>query len=253
MTKKMVFSKLIYFAVALALLASMVMVGCGGGGPAEPTPPEGPMTQAPTTPTAPAEPTTPVTAPEEPGLQPVYGGTLRTSNPAGPYQICYPAAMYSTHDYKPYCASVDPLFKMDYGMNLIPCLAEGYSSDYAAKTCTVNIRKGVKFHDGTEFNAEVAKWNLEEHKRFEKSGTPYIGSIDVIDDYTIRINLTDWDSTFFTGLGGQEMSGVYSKAAFEENGEDWCLKNCVAAGPFVLDSWEREVSRSNAESGQVDD
>ncbi len=237
MKKNMVMSKLIYFAVALALLGSLVVVGCA---PKEaPTAPTAPTVPPPvsTAPTAPIAPTTPTA----PTLQPQYGGTLRFSNPAGPYQICFPAAMYSTHDYKPYCASVDPIFKMDFAQNLIPCLATGYTTDYTAKTVTITLRKGVKFHDGTDYNAEVQKWNFEQFKLAAAAGSAFIKSIDIIDDYTLRINLSDWDSRFFTALGGQSMSGVYSKAAYEKNGKDWALKNCVAAGPFVLESWSNQV------------
>ena len=64
-----------------------------------------------------------------------------------------------------------------------------------AKTITLTLRKGVKFHDGTDFNAEAAKWNLDQCVQAGTYGTEKIKSVDIVDDFTVRINLSEWDST----------------------------------------------------------
>ncbi len=233
MKKRIVLSKLIYFAVALALLGSMVVVGCAKEeAPTAPTEPTAPVT--PTVPTEPTAPTTPAAG------QPVYGGILRIANSAGQFVVGFPPKQSSTHDYRITSCSLENILHIDNGLNLVPWLATGYTTDLAARTVTLTLRKGVKFHDGTDFNAEAEKWILEQYKLVAMEGSGFIKSIDIIDDYTVRINLSQWDSTFFTALGSL-LGTVYSPTAYEKNGADWALNHPVSTGPFVLTYFEREV------------
>ena len=68
------------------------------------------------------------------------------------------------------------------------------------QTITLTLRTGVKFHDGTDFNAEAVKWNLDQHVAAKTAGTEKIKSIDVVNDSTVRISLSSWDSTFTGNL-----------------------------------------------------
>ena len=56
------------------------------------------------------------------------------------------------------------------------------------------LRKGVKFHDGTPFNAKAAKWNLDMWVKSKRPRLDKVTSVDVIDDHTIRCNLKGWDA-----------------------------------------------------------
>lgn len=85
------------------------------------------------------------------------------------------------------------LMTNDQKGNLEPWLAESWKTDTAANTITFSLRKGVKFHDGTDFNAEAARWNIQQlidAKTLPDSSN--IKPIDKIDDYTIRINLNKY-------------------------------------------------------------
>ena len=97
---------------------------------------------------------------------------------------------------------------------------------------TWKLREGVTFHDGSEFNAEVAKWNLEQ---WLAGGTPLLAaieSIDIIDDYTIRTNLSAWDSLLLADFA--RVSRMISKEAFEANGEEWANDNPIGTGAWKL-------------------
>jgi peptide/nickel transport system substrate-binding protein len=133
---------------------------------------------------------------------------------------------------------VEPLLHVDSQGNITPCLAESYKVADDLKSITFSLRKGVKFHDGSDFNAQVAKWNLD--NTIAKKSQPYWVSVDIIDDYTIRLNLNSWSNTILTGMEAPSL--MVSQAAFQKNGMDWMRANPVGTGPFKFVSFQRDVS-----------
>src|SRR5215210_2699256 len=53
------------------------------------------------------------------------------------------------------------LFGFDKDMKLVPVLAEGYDASPDATEFTIRLRRNVRFHDGTPFNAQAVKINFE--------------------------------------------------------------------------------------------
>lgn len=105
---------------------------------------------------------------------------------------------------------------------------------------TFNLRKGVKFHDGSNFNAEVAKWNLD--KMVDAKQESNWTSVDIIDNYTVRVNFNQWAVTLPGSFAeGDTMAFVVSKAAFDKKGIDWMRYNMVGTGPFKQVLYTREV------------
>jgi ABC-type transport system substrate-binding protein len=106
---------------------------------------------------------------------------------------------------------------------------------------TFKLRKGVKFHDGTVFNAEAAKYNMDHW--LAKGGSQVAGwkSIDIIDDYTIRLNLTDFKNTILSQLASSTGKMV-SPTAIETNGKDWAEYHPVGTGPYEFKSFVRDTS-----------
>lgn len=85
----------------------------------------------------------------------------------------------------------ETLFTYEHG-EIVPVLAEDYEISEDGLSLTLYLRKGVKFHDGTEFNAEAVKMNLEDLMMGPaKDSLPAIGacqSIEVKDEYTLTLN-----------------------------------------------------------------
>ena len=127
--------------------------------------------------------------------------------------------------------SLESLLRQDNKGNIIPWLAESYKIADDLKSITFNLRKGVKFHDGSDFNAEAAKWNLDNfiQAKMESSWA----SVDILDDYTIRVNITQWTNTVLTSFA-DAMTPVFmvSKAAFDKNGKDWM--KLIRSAPALL-------------------
>ena len=121
-------------------------------------------------------------------------------------------------------------------------LAESYEGDPEALTYTFHLRKGVKFHDGSDFNAEVAKWNLLHYQEKGDYGLSYLGvvdSIDIVDDYTIVLHLSTWDAFLPVSLaraGGA--SYMMSKQAYDQYGDDYLRQHPVSTTPFMFDSYK---------------
>jgi len=73
---------------------------------------------------------------------------------------------------------------------IVGSLAESWEQP-DARTIIFNLRQGVKFHDGSDFDAEVAKWNFERQrdhpKSQRKSSLAFIESVDALDSHTLQI------------------------------------------------------------------
>src|SRR6202163_2923680 len=154
------------------------------------------------------------------------------------------------------------LTRADQLAALRPGLAEKWEQDPADnKTWIFHLRRGVKFHDGTDFNADAVIWNLDryfnsESPQFEppssamsRARVPVMGSYRKIDDETVAITTTKPASYF-------PYMAVYllftSPASFEKAGKDWAKVATLPAagtGPFHI---TKIVSRQEADLARWD-
>ena len=101
------------------------------------------------------------------------------------------------------------------------------------------MREGVKFHDGTDFNADAVKWNFEKYSEQKRSELLAIESIDLPNDYTIVLNLSEMDNMLLPNLAN--VTGmIISPASYEQNGAEWAESNPVGTGPFKFVEWKRD-------------
>ena len=245
--------KLFLLSIILLIGASLV-IGCGAVSP-KPTPTPAapaPITPMPTTapkptiPTAPAaSPSTSTTpVPKPPAVSPRYGGTLRIITSAAPgtpigwvAELAGPSSITAQ-------ICLDFLLHVDTSGNLNPHLCTSFeaNSDPKSPSLTFYLRKGVKFHDGSDFNAQVVKWNLEQSKAgaVNISTTNFWKSFDILDDYTIRVNLTEWQNRLAYSFGGPATLMV-SRAAYDKNGVDWMRWHMVGTTAFKQVEFQKDV------------
>jgi glutathione transport system substrate-binding protein len=134
------------------------------------------------------------------------------------------------------------LFGFDKDMKLVPVLAESYTVSSDGLVYTVKLKRGVKFHDGTDFNAAAVKANLDrvinpDNKLKRYSLYNNIAKTDVVDDATARITLKTPFSAFVNQLA--HPSGVMiSPAALAKYGSKDIAFNPVGTGPFKFVEWK---------------
>jgi peptide/nickel transport system substrate-binding protein len=107
---------------------------------------------------------------------------------------------------------------------------------------TVQLRQGVKFHDGSELDAEVVAWNIKRMVQHPKSrvvgelaAVDKKNPVEIRDRSTIQINLTRPSTGLLIQLSSANDSGstgIVSKKAVEEKGDDWLRTNPVGTGPY---------------------
>jgi ABC-type transport system substrate-binding protein len=134
------------------------------------------------------------------------------------------------------------LVRFDAKLHLVSDLATKWVQSKDRLTWTFTLRKGVRFHDGTPFNAEAVRYNFERFLGPEKPlkaglHTPIIQSVEVVDDYTVKFNLKVPFAFFLNNLA-HSASAMVSPAAHKQWGKDLTL-HPVGTGPFKFAEWVR--------------
>jgi ABC-type transport system substrate-binding protein len=139
------------------------------------------------------------------------------------------------------------LSRADRLADIRPGLAESYEQAVDdKKTWIFHLRHGVKFHDGTEFNADAVIWNLDrffnkDSPQFEppsagmsRARVPLMASYRKIDDFTVAITTRE-PASYFPYMAVYLL--MASPASFEKAGRDWskaALLPPAGTGPFRL-------------------
>ena len=124
-----------------------------------------------------------------------------------------------------------------------PALATGYRTE-DARVWTLSLQKGVKFADGTPFNAEAVKYNLERVRGLKlppASRLPQDLAVDVVDELTVRMTLKSANpllADYLTRLYMVSPTAAKSHATSDDPwGGKWLSENTVGTGPYKVDGW----------------
>ncbi|MBY6053491.1 glutathione ABC transporter substrate-binding protein [Cytobacillus firmus] len=135
-------------------------------------------------------------------------------------------------------AMLEGLLGSDEEGQIIPQLAEEYSVSDDALEYTFKLRQGVTFHDGEPFNAEAVKTSFErimkdESLRLNSRGFNLITSIDVMDEFQIKVTLKEPYAGMLTRFVS---SKILSPKLINDSSSD-IGKTPVGTGPFKFVEW----------------
>lgn len=137
------------------------------------------------------------------------------------------------------------LFMFDETGTPQPHLVESYEADPKALTYTLKLRKGIKFHDGSNLNAEAVAWNLNFYKANGVLTGSFYGLMEeakAVDDSTVVVKMSQWDSLFPVALA--RTCPITSKEAYDKHGKEYLASNPVGTGPFKFSKWDHDVKVS---------
>src|SRR5437879_602604 len=136
----------------------------------------------------------------------------------------------------------DSLFTIDPSLTIKPGLVKSWDvSDPVNYKFT--LQTGVKYHDGTPFNAQSVKDNITRYKTGatsrRKSDLSSVASVDVVDDSNVNFHLKTPNATLLATL--VDRAGMMlSMAAVQKGGQDFSLAPLGAgSGPFQFVEWRR--------------
>ena len=136
----------------------------------------------------------------------------------------------------------DPIIETDLDGNYWPCLAKEWTLSDDGLTGTLYLAEGVKFHDGTDCNADDIVATLNWMAADVNGNVPLIASkwknlagAEKIDDYTVKVNLSYPLHTYEQALSG---TFVFSDEDFEKYGDKmWSEKVLNGTGPYKFVEW----------------
>jgi peptide/nickel transport system substrate-binding protein len=129
------------------------------------------------------------------------------------------------------------LYKTPDG-KLLPWLAESWSTSKDGRSVTFKLRRDVKFHDGTPFNADAVKFNFDRivDPKFKAGGARaqlagYAGS-KVLDEFSVQVTFETPYAPFLTYAAAGTLSLVSPKAVRESG--DAVHTKPIGSGPFLI-------------------
>jgi peptide/nickel transport system substrate-binding protein len=188
--------------------------------------------------------------------QPKHGGTLRIAMPGdmtffnanqGPAPGYFTMWVWENIFNSLLTMTAPPEWKV------VPELARSWEVQDGGKTWLFHLQEGVKFHDGTDFDASAAKWNFDRILDPEVHAwvRPYYMAIDrveAVDTHTLRVHMKEPSGSLDMALAGY-FQGIpmASPKSFETYGKDW-VRHPTGTGPFIFKEWrpgERVILEKN--------
>jgi len=125
----------------------------------------------------------------------------------------------------------------------IKVLATDYALSSDGLTWTFYLRKGVKFHDGTELNADAVKFSIDRTMRINRGAAfiwEAVDKINVVDDYTVEFKLK-YPTPLDLVCSSSAAAFIMSPTAVKSHPDNWLTAgNEAGSGPYKLENYRQE-------------
>lgn len=134
----------------------------------------------------------------------------------------------------------DPLIGRNLDLEYEGVLAERWEVSEDGKEITFTIRKGIKFHDGTDLTPEAVAFTFTRlmDPATSAPAASWISPLqktEAIDDSTVKMTLSEAFAPLLGNISSAYF-GIISPAAVEKYGEDFG-QNPVGTGPYKFKEW----------------
>jgi ABC-type transport system substrate-binding protein len=176
--------------------------------------------------------------------QPRYGGTLRVAWEADITGLD-PFVSPGLQSWHMVGNLFNSLITIDANLKYVPDLGESWEVLEDGKAYVFHLRRGVKFHDGTDFDAEAVRWNYQrimdpEEKVFVAPMFSIIDTVEAVDASTVKIILKHPSVTLLPVFAVEQVGFVQiSPASYQRWGKEEVRLHPAGTGPFKLTKWDQ--------------
>jgi peptide/nickel transport system substrate-binding protein len=138
----------------------------------------------------------------------------------------------------------DTLVERDPNLKIVPALAAELPKLVSPTVWEIKLRKGVKFHNGEEFNAESVKFSLERlvnpaNKLRGSSSFGPIDRVEIVDSYTVRVHTKKPWPIFVNALGFRQ-AAMYPPKEYAGKDSPTISRNPIGTGPYKFVRWSKD-------------
>jgi peptide/nickel transport system substrate-binding protein len=157
---------------------------------------------------------------------------------------CLPEAQLAISGIQIARSIYDPLLQPDEHEVYRPWLATSMTANATHTVWTIELRSGVKFHDGTDLTAQIVKNNLDAARGKYKNRQPllasfvygkYVKDVKVTGPLALEVDTVPW--TAFPAYVSGGRFGIMAQSQLDDTTS--CASKLVGTGPFMLKSWKK--------------
>jgi peptide/nickel transport system substrate-binding protein len=174
------------------------------------------------------------TAQAAPTAAPRQGGSITWATSSDPVTLA-PFGVSNTSSAEPKNLAYESLVRWDQDLKVQPALAESWETP-DNKTYIFHLRQGVKFHSGKELDSGDVVYSLNSQKTPPASGNvnsffPKIGSVEAVDKYTVKLNMSQPDGTVIGYLAWNIYSYIVPAGLYDTSDP---RNTADGTGPFKI-------------------
>jgi peptide/nickel transport system substrate-binding protein len=146
-----------------------------------------------------------------------------------------PASVIAEHIY-------NKLVERDQNAKIVPALAVELPKLISPLVWEIKLRRGAKFHNGEDFNADSVKFSLERAKDPKMRGSSnfkLIERVEVVEPSTVRVHTVKPWPTFVASMNHPQ-AAMYPPKAYADKDSTYISKNPIGTGPYKFVRWQKD-------------